>query len=779
MSAAHLEERVSPWLSERTFRGLGVGVVILISCLGVVQATRAHGQPFASLLIDPYGTVSGVALPGWGVEGDAPRYPDRVVEVDGHPLGDGSPHALPANALRMRLRELGAGRHVRLGFRRDDERFDATLTIRTIGADELAYLFGSYVLVGMFLAWSGILVALVSGRRQGARAYAATCWGSLLFLATLFDYHTTTALVPLFHLGRLGTALGCMWLAYAFPEPPPGAKLFRGLLWAASACVAVLVSIVTLGSPDGELVRQARRAADVFFFAGMMVVPISILGRIRANVGQSQRELRSAAAGLVLAPALIGVGMWPGGGIFYVLLPWIIAALPLSIGYALLRHNILSTTMVVRRRLFIVPLVIAAVLGSLVSFLVLRDFLWPHGERPVAAEATLLGLLALGFGFLARALGRRLFFGTTARFRPTMEQLCDEFAALRDAAAIRASVERSVSRWLSAPAVTVLEREQLEHRSELSPPDRETLSRGSTLTIGRTPAARQVLVPVRFLGEMRAVIVVPPKRRGALFTADELELLETIANLAAIALHNADVLDQLDGFRKLELDVSRRDKDTALAVLGAEVAHEVAYPLNFFRYVLRRGERGEGLDGDDVAVARDEVERLERMLGRLKRFGSERPLRTRVRLAQPVQRALDLVRDLVSTKKLRVAVAVDAELTVRAEPDPLLQVFANLIRNAAQAVDEGGSIEIRAFATPGGFTAEVSDSGPGVPPELAESLFSPWVSGRAGGTGLGLAITHRIVRSFGWQIHVSREDERTRFRVLIPGHDVTEPSGDP
>jgi len=105
---------------------------------------------------------------------------------------------------------------------------------------------------------------------------------------------------------------------------------------------------------------------------------------------------------------------------------------------------------------------------------------------------------------------------------------------------------------------------------------------------------------------------------------------------------------------------------------------------------------------------------------------------------------------------------------VVAEPDPLVQIFANLLRNAAQAVPPGSSIGIAAHHDADRVAIEVWDSGPGVPAELQHQIFNPFVTSKEGSMGLGLAVTERLVRGFGWTIGVGRREGRTIFRVDVP-----------
>ena len=105
---------------------------------------------------------------------------------------------------------------------------------------------------------------------------------------------------------------------------------------------------------------------------------------------------------------------------------------------------------------------------------------------------------------------------------------------------------------------------------------------------------RHLLVPMRSQGGLRGVLMLAPKHEAALYTREDLDLLETIASLGAVALHNAEVFAELETMRRLEADAARDDKRLALGMLGAEISHEIAYPLNFLRYLLRDGRTGGG-----------------------------------------------------------------------------------------------------------------------------------------------------------------------------------------
>ena len=117
-----------------------------------------------------------------------------------------------------------------------------------------------------------------------------------------------------------------------------------------------------------------------------------------------------------------------------------------------------------------------------------------------------------------------------------------------------------------------------------------------------------------------------------------------------------------------------------------------------------------------------------------------------------------------------------------ADGDQLVQVFQNLLKNAAQAAGaDGGTIRIRTFYEPSlrvrragaeparvPLQVEIVDDGPGLPAEIAEDVFEPFVSGRENGTGLGLALVSKIIADHNAWITVDSVPGRTAFRISLP-----------
>jgi two-component system nitrogen regulation sensor histidine kinase GlnL len=128
---------------------------------------------------------------------------------------------------------------------------------------------------------------------------------------------------------------------------------------------------------------------------------------------------------------------------------------------------------------------------------------------------------------------------------------------------------------------------------------------------------------------------------------------------------------------------------------------------------------------------------------------------------------------------LRVERDYDASLPeLTADRERLLQAILNIARNAAQATEGKGKVELRTRAARQVTLAkrryrlaahvEIADDGPGIPEALRERIFYPLVSGREGGAGLGLAIAQDIVAQHHGVIEFDSRPGRTRFHLLLP-----------
>jgi CheY-like chemotaxis protein len=170
----------------------------------------------------------------------------------------------------------------------------------------------------------------------------------------------------------------------------------------------------------------------------------------------------------------------------------------------------------------------------------------------------------------------------------------------------------------------------------------------------------------------------------------------------------------------------------------------------------------------------DQVERAEEVLRSLRRFSREEAGAMSLHcLNQLVRDAVRLERDLVESPGVTVALDLEPELPpVAADPSQLRLVVANLLRNAAEAMRDGGhpgTIRICTRDHQGVIRLLVEDDGPGLPAEVLSRIFEPYFTTKETGTGLGLALSAGIVRAHGGHLWAeNRRPRGARFVLDLP-----------
>jgi len=205
--------------------------------------------------------------------------------------------------------------------------------------------------------------------------------------------------------------------------------------------------------------------------------------------------------------------------------------------------------------------------------------------------------------------------------------------------------------------------------------------------------------------------------------------------------------------RTLEVE-ARHFRDLSQAAAG--LAHETRNPLGLIRgWTQRLAETGaDSRDGQQQAQA--VIEECDRVTARINQFLAfvrpSEPKAERFDPAELVGELAVLLEPDLSAKHLRLGRMARGN-TILADREMLRQALFNLLQNAIQAAPENGTVETSmGRGRDGRLRIEVADRGPGVSKEVAEKLFMPYFTTRAGGTGLGLAIVRRIAAAHGWEV---------------------------
>jgi signal transduction histidine kinase len=254
--------------------------------------------------------------------------------------------------------------------------------------------------------------------------------------------------------------------------------------------------------------------------------------------------------------------------------------------------------------------------------------------------------------------------------------------------------------------------------------------------------------------------------------ADALSRLEQVAN---------DLKRKNHLLETARRNLAESDRLASLGMMSAGIAHELNTPLTVLKGLVEKlNAHPKDLDKAQAALMLRVVQRLERLGDSLLDFARARPTSVRqVPLAPLVQEAMLLVgldRDAAS---VQIDSRVPPDLMLACDPDRMMQVLVNLVRNAVDAVRSTGNGQtVTIAADPSDkdgrhwISLTITDTGPGIDPAILPHLFEPFVSTRldSRGTGLGLAVADGIVREHGGVILARNRTDRSGavFEVLLP-----------
>jgi PAS domain S-box-containing protein len=231
--------------------------------------------------------------------------------------------------------------------------------------------------------------------------------------------------------------------------------------------------------------------------------------------------------------------------------------------------------------------------------------------------------------------------------------------------------------------------------------------------------------------------------------------------------------------RHHETKTLESERLNAITLLAAGVAHEIGNPLNSLtihlqllqREMAHLTESDRAPLGELLDVAQREVERLDQIITQfLRALRPTQPHLEPLRVTEILEETLAFLKQEIRDRDVLVEVEAPDDLP-RAPLDrnQMKQAFFNIIRNAIQAMPDGGLLKIAAGATDRFVFISFADTGPGIPAGDLGTIFEPYFTTRNDGTGLGLMIVQRIVRDHGGELEVhSEQGTGTTFTLYLP-----------
>lgn len=250
---------------------------------------------------------------------------------------------------------------------------------------------------------------------------------------------------------------------------------------------------------------------------------------------------------------------------------------------------------------------------------------------------------------------------------------------------------------------------------------------------------------------------------------------ENASLLTLVTAKNRELEETLTALRDSQARTVASERLAAIGRMIAMIVHDLRSPLTTIRSAGSEIVSDAGNDSL-VELGRtvvDEVDRLQHMCSELLEVSHVSQGQAGCR-PEPLDDVVDAALVGVSARASRYGVALEVDLESRAivslDEARLRRVLLNLVDNALDVMPEGGVLRIETRLADGSALLAVSDTGPGIPPEIADQLFDAFVTfGKARGIGLGLAVVQKIVEELGGSIRVGKSlGGGARFELLLP-----------
>lgn len=234
------------------------------------------------------------------------------------------------------------------------------------------------------------------------------------------------------------------------------------------------------------------------------------------------------------------------------------------------------------------------------------------------------------------------------------------------------------------------------------------------------------------------------------------------------------IVRDITEYVRIEERLRQNERLAAIGNTVSHIVHEIKNPLMIIGGFAQQLLRSQTLDDkgrQKLAIIAEEVNRLEALVAEMRDYSRPPALKKEVgNLADLLNEVDELCREMLREKNIVLKIEIQGELQpCQLDFPQLKQVLLNLIRNAAEAIQDGGEIVITVRRVPPNLEIAVSDTGIGMPPEVMSHIFTPYYTTKTKGSGLGLAISRNIIQAHNGTIEVaSTPGKGSTFTIKLP-----------
>ena len=521
-----------------------------------------------------------------------------------------------------------------------------------------------------------------------------------------------------------------------------------------------------------------------------VVALTELLVASRALSVSERRILRTLAFSFIAIAVLIlgalGFGLGKGTvvGVYLETFANLGSLLPSALlAYYIYRYRYLE--LIIKESLIVATF--AAVVLAVYLFGIRRIGEWAnarYGLRAGVVEAILILALTLLAAPLRSWLERSfrvLFERETALYREVVAQVGSHVGQFRKLPELLSFIESQTAHALSLSRVRIL----IQSNENEQRPLRRSEESGETMLLAKSQTAGAAIyaddldlsahgynIGYALRREDRNLGLMLIEGSPNALSSDVRAVLEVLAGQVAIAIEDFRLIEENV---RLERKVAEGERLAALGQMAATVAHEVKNPLSAIKSIAQVMVEDETLKSQharDLSLIVSETDRLNKSVTQLLSFASKRPP------AAPPSRADELLRSVSNLFRaeaeereimLQCSANADADLD-GVQSAAVRDALSNLVLNALQSTPAGGCVMIESLADGDEIVFAVTDSGPGIPREIAAKIWEPFFTTRQRGTGLGLAIVRKRMEEAGGsaQLAPSQNGSGTRFELRLP-----------
>jgi PAS domain S-box-containing protein len=244
-----------------------------------------------------------------------------------------------------------------------------------------------------------------------------------------------------------------------------------------------------------------------------------------------------------------------------------------------------------------------------------------------------------------------------------------------------------------------------------------------------------------------------------------------IFDTAGAFIGTVNIVSDITELKNLRERVIKTERMAALGEVAARVAHEIRNPLVSLGGFAKRLEKR--LDGglkEYADIIAKEVGRLEMILNEILGFVKEaRVIKETVNAGRILEEVIATMQAEIEDKAVVFVKEFGEPIDIFVDPNRMKDALLNILKNAVQAVDPGGTVTVKTYRKENECVFEIADTGSGISEADKASIFDPFFTTKKSGTGLGLTITHRIIEEHAGRIEVRSEPGKgSIFSVFIP-----------